>query len=1198
MPLARPEGDVFMVGKSKPDKVRNMYVVGIGASAGRLESLEQLFDHMPYDAGMSFVVVQYLSSNLKSFMAELLSRHTPMNVYQAKHKMPIEPNSVYLVPPNKRLTISSGRLLIGESAAENGMPLPIDGFFQSLADDFGGRAVGIILSGAGSDGAHGIEAIKKAGGIVLVQDERTAEYDAMPGSASMTDKADHVLAPEHMGEVLLAHVRSGANPAADSEAHKEPPFAREASEFAYLLHCLKKGTGIDFSHYKQSSVMRRVERRLGLYNMPDLRSYIRYMEENPSEIGLLQKDLLIGTTHFFRDAQAFETLKQNVLPLVFKNKGEDKEIRIWVAGCSTGEEAYTLAILLHEVMEKLDEPFSAKIFATDLDKESIDFASQGIYPERLVSGLPPELLKRYFVNIHDAYHVRKDIRKMVVFAQHNILKDPPFINLDVISCRNMLIYFQAEMQRKVLSLFHFALNPNGFLFLGPSETIGKLSNLFSMFDPKWNIFRHKESRRSLLPGTFGFGDTSPTGVTVRHGKYAKPEESKAPSPVDMIMRELIREYVPPCIIIDEHNEIIHSHGDVNEFLSLPQGKPSHNVLKLVFPSLSAAVGSAIHKVRREKCEVVYRNVKLLDKGGLQVLNLRVKPCAPDAAWDYVVLFFEKAEAKADCCEVEANFAASSDVTKRIADLEQELQHAEEYLQATIEELETSNEELQVTNEELLAANEELQSANEELQSLNEELISVNNEYQLKIQELTQLNNDMDNLLVSTKIGTVFLDKKMCVRRFTPSIVEEINLLEVDIGRPLAHISHHFKYDSLVKDAQQVLQDSVPVEKEIQSKNGKWYMMRILPYRFNDTFVEGVVITFVDITDLKSANEELCLLSRAIQQSPSIIVIADPKGMIGYVNPKFSEITGYTFCEAVGKHLQWLSRLDPAASVPIWGKAASGEKWEGELENVTKDGRRYWEYVSVVPIKNQDGDIIHYLWFSLDNSERKNAEEMLRRTEMLSAIGQLAAGIAHEIRNPLTALKGFTKLLRASGKDSRYTEIMSGELDRIESIIGELLLLAKPQALQFQDKDLLVILREVILLLDTQAIMSGVEIVTSFALESGVVRCVDRQLKQVFINILKNAIEAMPEGGRITVHVALSSPGMLSVSFADQGCGIPEEHLPHLGQPFYTTKEKGTGLGLMMTYKIIEDHGGGMSIDSKVGEGTTVTVELPVSDMQR
>lgn len=1174
---------------------RPLSIVAIGASAGGLEALEQLFAHMPSDLGMSYVIIQHLSPHYKSFMAELLSRHTAMRVRTAEHHMLLEADTVYLLPPKKQMAVSRGRLILTEPDPAGGISMPIDSFFESLAQAPECRSVGVMLSGSGQDGTVGITALKEAGGLVLIQDEASAKYAAMPKNAAMTGLADYVLTPMEMGARLREHVQSGFfRQPSDPTAVKKKGTDVKEHQLSVIMALLRGATGIDFSSYKPGSVQRRIERRVGICGLKSIREYIDYIHSHPEELALLHKDLLIGVTHFFRDPDAFEALQNQVLPQLMKNKGDHHEIRVWVAGCSTGEEAYSLAIMFREYMEQLDMYFDVKIFATDLDKDSIEFACLGLYSAKLVESIPEDILAKYFIRIQEKYQVHKDIRKMIVFAPHNVLKDPPFINLDLITCRNMLIYLQSEMQRKVISLFHFALNANGYLFLGPSETVGKLSGLFQAVEKKWNIFRYKETKRTNLTGALGLGGGGDSRYASKRPKFSKLPEAKAVQPLDSVMNALVKECLPPCIVIDEQNEVLFTSGDTGDYMKIPEGKPSNDVLKLVAPGISTVIGSAIHKVRKEKSEVRYGNLQAETLRGVRNIVLRVKPIPRDTGERHLALFFEEQDTHSDAAAAESDpCELRQDVRQRIQDLEQELSHAEEYLQATIEELETSNEELQATNEELIAANEEMQSTNEELQSLNEELVTVNNEHQSKIQELTELNNDLDNLLTSTKIATVFLDSKMCIRRFTPSITSEINLLDVDIGRPLSHISHHFKYGSIVKDAQRVVRTHAPLEKEIQSRGGNWYIMRILPYWINERFVDGVVITFVDITELKLANENMRLLSHAIEQSPSTIVIADPKGNVEYVNPKFTENTGFTLAEVQGKHLRWMNRVSQEVSRDIWNTVSAGEKWEGELENRTKGGDSYWEHIAVIPIKDSAGEIIHYLQVAENISERKMAEEALRKSEMLSAIGQLAAGIAHEIRNPLTALKGFTKLMGAQTKSSRYTDIMSDELDRIETIISELLVLAKPQAVQYREKDLVTMLEEVIMLLDTQAIMNNVEIVSSMKPEACTVQCIDNQLKQVFINILKNAIEAMPGGGQIRVVLEQQEDGYAVATFTDEGVGIPPEKLQQLGQPFYTTKEKGTGLGLMMTYKIVENHKGSMHVASKVGEGTTVTVKVPL-----
>ncbi|MCM3784975.1 PAS domain-containing protein [Neobacillus mesonae] len=1175
-------------------------VVGIGASAGGLEALEAFFDHMVPDSGMSFVVVQHLSPDYKSLMAEILSKYTTMSISVAEHQMEIVPNHIYLIPPRKTMTIREGKLQLADSVKQSAINLSVDDFFVSLAAEYGERAVGIILSGTGTDGSKGIVEIKKAGGLVIVQDGQSAKFDGMPSSAKMTGKVDDILNPKDMSEKLLQHVRAfGVYPlAGDQERMSTEQFIQ------IIFEKIKEESGIDFTYYKRNSVLRRIERRMAMNNVPSIQEYMTYLEDHRNELTSLRKDLLIGVTNFFRDAEAFQIIYDKVLPRIFEKKSYSKEIRVWVAGCSTGEEAYSIAILLKKYAEQLEDDYNIKIFATDLDKESIEYASQGIYSQSNIHHLSEEDVDRFFIRDDDMFQVSKDIRKMIIFAPQNIIKDPPFRNLDLVTCRNMLIYLQPEMQVKALSLFHFALNPEGFLFLGPSETLGRYASHFEAFDRRWNIFCHKngkaESDSEAESQSF-----SMEGRASSYHNYKKAavtavqprEQIQSKRPGDLYTM-LAEEHISPGMIINHHNDVIHLIGPINEYLMLTQGKPSWNIYKMIDQNVAITVSSGIQKVRDMMQNVVYPALRVNTNQGDRLIDLHIRPFSlKNKAYEkYVLLLFEEPQHLKQAEEIVMEPVHIDNTLKmRIFELEQELQRSEESLQATVEELETSNEELQATNEELVAANEELQSANEELQSVNEELVTVNTEFQFKIQELTDVNNDMNNFLGSTRIGTIFLDKRMCIRRFTPAITKEINLMDVDYGRPIQHISHHFKYESLVDDAQHVLKTFEPFEKEIQSQDGTWYSMRILPYRTVDNFTSGVVLTFVNITDLKAVNEELLKLSYAIEQSPSMTVITDVRGKIEYANPKFTEVTGYTLEEAKGQDLSCYSHNDFSIR-EVFKTALGDDIWKGEILSFRKDGEEFWESVKMIPITDKKGEIIHFVKLSEDISERKNAEEMLRKTEMLSAVGQLAAGIAHEIRNPLTALKGFTKLLSKKESGNAYIDIMLTELDRIEQIVSELLVLAKPQAVQFTEHGLEPIIQDVIMLLETQAIMNNVEI-TAICEPDVKVMCVENQIKQVFINVLKNAIEAMPGGGKIHISVLLNEQGNIMVSFVDNGAGIPEAKLARIGEPFYSTKDKGTGLGLMVSYKIIENHQGTIQIESEEGKGTVVLIQIPCSNKQ-
>ncbi|WP_166245758.1 chemotaxis protein CheB [Paenibacillus turpanensis] len=1177
------------------------YIVGIGASAGGLEALEKFFGKMSPYSGMSFVIVQHLSPNYKSFMVELLSKHTAMKIVEVEHQMKVEPNVVYLIPPKSNMTIINRVLQLKEKSSPSGLNMPIDLFFESLAEDVGPAAIAVVLSGTGSDGTKGIRAVKKRGGLVLVQDEQSAKFDGMPKSAIMSGHVDYVISPENMHEYLMEHAQSNMATKEYNENELATPELMSPTDVEnYVLdifRLIQEESGVDFTYYKRNSVLRRIERRLSLHNMSSIVQYYDYLKENPTEIHALRKDLLIGVTNFFRDPLAFEVIRTRVLPAIFERKKDEQEIRVWVAACSTGEEAYSIAITLKEYMDRTNQWFNVKIFATDLEKDSIEYASQGIYPESIMDNMSEEQLDRHFIRDGDVYQIRKEIRKMIVFAPHNITKDPPFSNLDLITCRNMLIYMQPEMQKKVLSLFHFALVPTGFLFLGPSETLGRLTNLFTAFDRRWNIFQQRDESLGRAPNEVELGENVQAQV-MEHRKRVLPGIRAATEhkKIDDIYTTFVDEHMQPCMVVDENNDIVHLSGPVNKFLALAKGKPSWNVYKMVEANLAVAIMTAVQKVRKEKQPVVYRNMTFAPDESI-LLHLTVKPFSrKKRAFERLVLVMFEEEQMENLLEDKSTVTLdlTSNVNHRIVELEQELQRAEERLQATIEELETSNEELQATNEELVAANEELQSTNEELQSVNEELVTVNTEYQYKIQELTEVNNDMDNFLISTKIGTIFLDKNMCIRRFTPAITREINLMDVDYGRPIAHISHSFKYEGLVDDAKMVLRTLIPVEKEIESRNGKWYSMRVLPYRTTDNFVKGIVLTFVDITELKLINQELIKLSYAIEQSPSIIVITNSEGRIEYANPQFMRLTGFAMENVVGRDFHFLNLWESQDKhKEVWETISNGFTWQGELEGKRRDGSNFWETVKMLPITDQQGQVIHFLRIAEDISGLKETEELLRKSEMLSALGQMAAGIAHEIRNPLTALKGFTKLISTGKHSDSYVEIMSTELERIEHIVGELLVLAKPQALEFRPASMKTVLGDVVMLLETQAIINNVEIECLYHTENTSVYCVENQLKQVFINLIKNSVEAMPSGGRIEVTVSELPNERLQLRFKDQGTGIPKSKLAKLGEPFYTTKNKGTGLGLMVSYKIIENHQGRIVIESEEGKGTTVTIVLPL-----
>jgi two-component system CheB/CheR fusion protein len=1169
-------------------------IIGIGIDDDQWESFLQFLKHMPSDSGLIYMITSYKNIPLFPPSLDIFSRHTSMPIINVRDTVQLEVDNIYIIPPDRDIVIDAGHLsLVDVQPTDQNMP--VDRLFCSLVNYSEWFVIGILFAGESMDNTLGIEAIRHVNGLIIHESSEKVVTNSDKENKLIVNQNEYFVSPLRMPELIHELIHELMQYDITKTSIKDD---REA-----LFALLNQTTGIDFTYYKKASILRRIQRRMIMHGFNQLRDYISFLKDKPKEINALQKDLLIGVTHFFRDPDAFHTITNKVLPVVFGQRRAEKQIRVWVAGCSTGEEVYSLAILLKEYMDINNEHYDIKIFATDLDKQSIQIASKGAYHDSIKKNVTPLHLRTYFTQQinNNGYQVNKDIRQMVVFAQHNILKDPPFTHLDIITCRNMLIYLQVEMQRKVISLFHFALKSDAFLVLGPSETLGKLTNMFKVVDRKWNIYQYKKMNQWLTTTSFGM----PSQIIDNENAYknkviTRLKQTERMITLDNIYTKVIEEYVAKFIIIDENNEIIHINGNASDYLVIPKGKPSHNLFKMIPEYLSIVIKTLLHKVRKDGKELSYPNFSITSGEHNKIINITIKPFVINSTDDKLtIIFFEedphrsKSVAQQEV-NVEERLVLDLDttITQQIKDLENELYHAKETLQATIDELENSNEEFQATNEELIVANEELQSTNEELQSVNEELLTVNNQYQYKIQELTELNNDITNFFVNTNIATIFLDARMNIRRFTPAVMKVINLIELDTGRPIGDISHQLKYDHLVSDAEHVLHSNLELEKEIQSKDGRWYSIKMLPYRTMDNQNEGVVITLIEITELKKAAEELLILSYSIQQSPGCILITDLERKIKYINTKYTDQTGYSMDELIDRELELHSDfLDENQIQDIWNQVSLGNKWVGELTNEKKNGESFSEMVSLLPIINKQGETLHYLRISEDMTDQKNTLEMLHKSEMLSAVGQLAAGIAHEIRNPLTALKGFTKLLDRNTDKKNYTQIMLGELDRIETIISELLMLARPQKLHYEKTDIIRILQDVIILLDAQALLNNVEIVTKIAEEIPPIRCVQNQLKQVFINIIKNGIEAMPLGGDLIIKVRMTEENDIWMSFTDHGVGIPEDKIPKLGSPFYTTKDDGTGLGLMVSYKIIENHQGTINIRSILDKGSTVDVIL-------
>ena len=831
------------------------HVVGIGASAGGLESLERLFTNMPYDTGMAFVVIQHLSPDFKSLMDELLARYTDLPIYRAEDGMRVETNSVYLIPPKKEMIVSAGRLLLTDKDPKQSLTMPIDRFFRSLAQDSGDRAVGVILSGTGSDGSRGICDIHNAGGLVICETKETAKFDGMPQAAQETGIVDQVMPAESIPAALLNHKMDISFEPANGEEDAAP------EGIATVFKLLNDAHGIDFSHYKPNTVARRIQRRLSLVGIRTLEQYVDRLQDDADELNSLYRDLLIGVTRFFRDRDAFQKIESEVVPELVRRAAEEEEVRIWVAGCATGEEAYSLAMIIHEQLEANQQPINVKIFATDVHRVSLEIAGAGVFGEDTLADVAPERLERYFTRQRDGYHIVPDLRQMIVFANHNVMNDAPFTKLDLVTCRNLLIYFQPNAQKKALSLFHFGLKTGGFLFLGPSETPGDLLDEFEAIDVHWKLYRKSRDVRLPtdleLPLNLGSRVPRTIGVPPSPSPRGMPDVSLVGA-----YDAMLDKYMPPGLLINEKRELLHAFGGAEKYLQSKGGRPTADVLDLLDRELRTAVTGAVQRALRDQTPVSYSGVRVKLDGKDQKLRVAIEPIDnPRSRFAQLLIVIEPLREPALEADVSvANEADDTDMRQmsedRIDSLEGELRYTKENLQATIEELETSNEEMQATNEELVASNEELQSTNEELQSVNEELYTVNAEYQKKIVELSELTSDMDNLLDSTEVGTIFLDRDLKIRKFTPQIGQDFHLLPQDIGRSINSFAHNIIHSRLIEDLAQVVETEEPCEKEVQDRQGSWLYLRILPYRTKTKKVDGVVLTLIDITPVKEAQKQL------------------------------------------------------------------------------------------------------------------------------------------------------------------------------------------------------------------------------------------------------------------------------------------------------------------------------------------------------
>ena len=1001
-PMSRQAGDDFLV-------------VGLGASAGGIKALKEFFAQVPPDSGMAYVVILHLSPEHESRLAEVLQAATELPVTQVRGSVRIEPNRVYVIPPNRSLAMSNGRLTLSRLKGVEERRAPVDIFFRTLAESKHERAVSVVLSGTGADGSMGMKRVKEMGGVCVVQDPREAEYGDMPRHSIATGLVDYVLPVAEIPQKLVAYsARLGQTRVPVGEL--ERPDTDEQA-LRQIFTQLRVRTGHDFSNYKRATVLRRIERRINVHELSDLQAYALFMREHADEARALLRDLLISVTNFFRDCESFETLERGFIRRLFLGKGAGDQVRVWAAGCATGEEAYTLAMLLSECAESLPDAPTVQVFATDIDEQAIAAAREGLYTEADVADVSPERLRRFFVKeANGGYRVRRELREMVLFAHHNLIKDPPFSHLDLVSCRNLLIYLNRTAQERVMGVLHFALNPGGFLFLGASESVDGATDLFLTLDKGAHIYQSRAvAPRLPLPIP-----DSPVAHRVAdpRRKDERVRETRAVERLSYadLHQRLVEQYVPPSVVVNEEYDIVHLSERAGRFMQVAGGEPSHNLLKLVRPEIRMELRTALYQAVQNRASVVARNVPVRLEEGTRLVNLQVRPVFSegDSARGFILVVFDDAGEGAESAGPDAaeTVIAAGPAARQ---LEDELVRVKAQLRATIEQYETQTEELKASNEELQAMNEELRStaeeletSREELQSVNEELATVNQELKIKIEELSQANDDFRNLMNSTDIGTVFLDRSLRLKLFTPRARDIFNLIPTDVGRPLSDITAHLDAAGLLADAEHVLASLQSVQREVETREGHWYLMNVLPYRTVEDRIEGVVLTFLDITErrraealLQASEERMRLLIESV--TDYAIIIQDMDGRIEVWNPGAERMFGYTAAEAVGQSIEIIFTPEDRAQGAHLAEmrtahergAATDERW-----HLRKDGSRF--YVSGVLTLLRDGGLAGYAKIARDLTESQRTQEALRRAH--EELEQRVAERTHELAEANQALR--------------------------------------------------------------------------------------------------------------------------------------------------------------------------------------------------
>ncbi len=1184
-------------------------IVGAGASAGGLEAFTQLLQSLSPNLGMAIVFVQHLSPGHESLLTSLLSRVTSLPVTTIVEGMRVVPNQVFIMPPNTYLTIAQGVFHL-TSRTDTPRPfIPIDNFLRSLALDQVGNAIAVILSGTGSDGALGIEAIKAEGGITFAQEELSAQQPSMPRSAISTGAVDFILPPAEIAKALnnltshpYLHTLSSAS---------VEPLTAPANVFEEILYLIRTACGTDLRQYRQTSLRRRILRRMALRRIDTLSNYLTYLQSDPVEVQALYRDVLIRVTAFFRDHEIFDALQATVFPRLIQGRAIDTPIRIWVPGCATGEEAYSIAIALREFLDTQGAHFPIQIFGTDVSEEAIAKCRLGIYIENIAADISPERLRRFFIPMEKSYQVSKSLREVCIFARQDITQDPPFSNLDLVSCRNVLIYMEPELQKRLLYLFHYALKPSKFLLLGVSESPNVVGSYFTVHDARTKIYT-KEA--SVIPPNYNFGSHSASSASTSQLPSQEPSAARiegldAQRQADRLVLSV---YAPPGVILNRDLEILHFRGDTSAFLTPAPGKASFHILKMAREGLLVDLRTALTEATRDGEPVIKSGLQVVQNGDTISLTLRVLPFSSPSGDRYFLVLFEDPSASSlpqrEKRQSPRKPRSSSIVVEENARLHKELATTREYLQAMIEEREAANEELQSANEEALSANEELQSINEELetakeelQSSNEELTTLNEELQSRNNALAQLSADITNLLTVMDIPILLVDRELRIRRFTPAAGALLNLLPLDVGRPLTDLRLRVQVADFEQLISHVIETLIPIERELQGPDQQWYMLTIRPAQTEDKHIAGAVIIFMNITLVKERELQYRQLYEQgfATASDAMVLVEASTGRISEVNPRFVSLLGWTRDEVIGKPLWEVPGFFPLADNETTFQALTNMGYHRfeDLSLQTKEGQQVDVDVlsTVSPV---GGDDLFQLTLH-DLSERKRIEATLRDVNqslvrMNENLQQFAYAASHDLSEPMRQISLYLQLLDATlqgqvnAEARQHLDFCLQTAQRMRVLLEDLLAYVRAGEIQgeipFIDGN--VVFRQAVENLQETITKKGA-VITADPLP--VIPAYEGHFMEILQNLLSNALKYC-EAPTPTIHVsATQQDGVGVFSVRDNGIGIDPQYQRQIFGIFkrlHGEQYDGTGIGLAICQKIVERYGGRIWVESAPEQGST------------